>query len=178
MILEIWKSITTYEGLYEVSNLGRVKSLKFGKERILKPQANTNGYLIVALCKNGKAVLKLVSVLVAEAFIPNPKNKLVVDHINKVLDDNRVENLQWLTYSENNKKGYDQGRVTSEKNRLATKEASQIVSTWINEKLNLEFIGNSLDLVRAFSDQKLKYQNLSKVRTGKRKQHKGWEVLR
>jgi hypothetical protein len=74
------------------------------------------------------------------------------------------------------KKGFEQGRVHSEKHKLTTKERSQIISTWFNEKLKLEFIGSAADLVRAFPEQKLNSGNLSLVRTEKFKQHKGWEV--
>jgi hypothetical protein len=183
MILEIWKAIINYEGLYEVSNWGRVKSLNYnhtGKEGILKPGATTDGYLFVALCKNGERTTKRVSRLVAEAFIPNPENKATVDHINQIRDDNRAENLQWLTQQEQVIKSYDQGRVYSEKQKLAvakaTKEANQIISNWFNEKLNQKFTGCARDLVRAFPDQKLNFRNLSLVKNGKRNHHKGWTV--
>ena len=102
---EIWKPIKDYEGLYEVSNLGRVKSLNYRgtrKERILKNTERSNGYLAIGLIKNGKTKMFRVHRLVAEAFIPNPENKPCVDHINTIRDDNRVENLRWVTYKENN----------------------------------------------------------------------------
>ena len=182
MIFEIWKPVTNYEGLYEVSNLGRVRSLDFkrtGKERVLKPGTDTKGYLRVILYKNGEKAIKKVSRLVAEAFIPNPENKPTVDHINKQRDDDRVENLQWFTYGENNKKAYDQGRVISDKQKSACAKmgkASQIISTWFNEKLNQEFTGNLHELVRFFPEQKLSSGNLSEVRNGKQKHHKGWTI--
>ena len=102
---EIWKPIKDYEGLYEVSNLGRVKSLNYrgtGKERILKNTERSNGYLAIGLIKNGKTKMFRVHRLVAEAFIPNPENKPCVDHINTIKNDNRVENLRWVTCEENN----------------------------------------------------------------------------
>ena len=71
---EIWCPINGYEGLYEVSDQGRVKSLKFGKERILKPGRNTQGYLLVNLWKNGEHKWYLVHRFVAKTFIPNPYN--------------------------------------------------------------------------------------------------------
>ena len=98
---EIFKDIVGFEGYYEVSNLGRIKSLWFGKERILKPAKNSNGYLFVNLCKDKEKHKKLVHRLVTQAFIPNPENKKEVDHINTIKDDNRVYNLRWASKSEN-----------------------------------------------------------------------------
>lgn len=101
---EVWRPIKDYEGLYEISNLGRVKSLNYNhtkKEKILKNVENGKGYLMVCLTKNGKHKLFLVHRLVAEAFIPNPENKPCVDHINTIKNDNRVENLRWVTCEEN-----------------------------------------------------------------------------
>lgn len=108
---EIWKPIKGYEGLYEVSNLGRVKSLErvrpnmskgLYKERILKNQISRGGYHKVALLRNeGKMKLYSVHRLVAEAFIPNPFNKPCIDHINTIKTDNSIENLRWATWKEN-----------------------------------------------------------------------------
>lgn len=99
--MEIWKDIKGYEGLYQVSSEGRVKSLKYGKEKILKSGKNSGGYLKVQLCKEGKIRHYLVHKLVAQAFIPNPNNKPFIDHINTIKTDNRVENLRWCTQKEN-----------------------------------------------------------------------------
>ena len=103
METEIWKDIKDYEGLYQVSNLGRVKSLKFGKERILKGNKNFNGYSLVALYKDGKTKTITVHQLVAMAFLSHKPcgYKLVVDHINTVKTDNRLQNLQLITHREN-----------------------------------------------------------------------------
>lgn len=108
MVEEIWVDIKGYEGLYQVSNLGRVKSLEridsLGhkrKEKILKPRKNKDGYLQVVLCKEGKYKEFRVHRLVAIAFIPNTDNKPFIDHINTIRDDNRVENLRWVTHEEN-----------------------------------------------------------------------------
>ena len=100
---EIWKDIKGYEGLYQVSNLGRVKSLKFGKERILKPGRKKIGYLIVLLYdNNGICKWFRIHRLVAEAFIPNPNNLPEVNHKDEDKSNNRVSNLEWCTRQYNN----------------------------------------------------------------------------
>ena len=107
---EIWKDIEGYEGLYQVSNLGRVKALpKYcfnGKayflmnERILK-HIVTHNYHYVSLYKDKKGTRFSVHRLVASAFIPNPKNKSDIDNINTIKGDNNVKNLRWVTRKEN-----------------------------------------------------------------------------
>ena len=96
--MEEWRDIKGYEGLYQVSNEGRVKSVR--RNIILKPSIQ-RGYAIVIFSVDNYKVTKKVHRLVAEAFIPNPQNKPCVDHINTIRDDNRVENLRWVTIQEN-----------------------------------------------------------------------------
>lgn len=100
MNTETWKSITGYEGLYEVSNLGRVKSLKFDKEKILKPN-KVKGYLRVELLKNGQRKLLYVHRLVAAAFIPNPKGLPEVNHKDEDKTNNSVTNIEWVSRWDN-----------------------------------------------------------------------------
>ena len=100
---EIWKDVVGYEGKYQVSNYGRVKSLNYrgtGQERILKQTFNTCDYLAVVLRKDGERRQLMVHRLVAETFIANPDNKPRVSHINTVRVDNRAENLCWASQKE------------------------------------------------------------------------------
>lgn len=111
VIDEVWKPIKDYEGLYEVSNLGNVRSLPRNntKGKILKQSKQTQGYKFVYLCKNGKNKKYTVHRLVAEAFIPNPNNYPNVNHkipVNKEVCINSVDNLEWCTQSHNIKEAF------------------------------------------------------------------------
>lgn len=96
-----------YQG-YQISNKGRIKSIK-KHEIIMKQRLNKGGYLKLELRKNGKTVSVLVHRLVALAFIPNPENKPQINHKNSIRTDNKIENLEWCTQSENNKYAYCYG---------------------------------------------------------------------
>ena len=105
---EIWKPISGYDGLYEISNRGRVKSLFFKngttfikRDKILTPTDNGNGYLIVPLTKDGVKKNYYVHRLVANAFVQNPKGKRVVNHKDFNKMNNNSENLEWCTQKEN-----------------------------------------------------------------------------
>ena len=115
---EEWIPVVGYEGLYMVSNLGRVKSLNYkrtGKEKILTPVTNKKdkqGYYRVPLSKNGEKKNVLVHILVAEAFIPNPLNLPEVNHIDENTLNNNVDNLEWCTKKENANHGTRNQRIS------------------------------------------------------------------
>ena len=172
---EIWKDIEGYEGLYQVSNMGRVKSLERRvnsglinsgystvKTKILKSNLNTYGYPFVGLCKNGVTKRVSVHILTAKAFIPNPENKPTVDHINAIRTDGRVENLRWFTYKEqfnDNKitspplkkrsselgKKYIQNAIDSTKVKVKCKTTGEIFNS-IKEAARYYAINNSGDI--------------------------------
>ena len=104
--MEEWKDIPGYEGEYQVSNMGRIKSLhdRYGnyRERLLKPIKNKGNYLRVNLFKNGKQKTCLIHRLVAMAFIPRIEGKDFVDHIDGDPGNNVYTNLRWCTIAENN----------------------------------------------------------------------------
>lgn len=129
MTLELYKGIPNYEEIYQVSNLGKVRNITTGK--ILKPFLNKYGYLQVTLCKNGKTKLFRVHRLVAECFIENPFKKEQVNHINGNKIDNRIDNLEWCTGSENVKHSY--------KNKL------QVAKRGKNNKLSKRVIQYDLE---------------------------------
>ena len=118
---EIWKDIKGYEGKYQVSNLGRVKSLQrwsgtkyYDREKILSSCINKhNGYAYVYLMKNNKAKNVRVHRLVAEAFIDNPNNFPEVNHIDCNRANNNVNNLEWCTRSYNIKYSFEKGNAKS-----------------------------------------------------------------
>lgn len=106
---EIWKDIPNYEGMYQISNFGRVKSLtrKYKKRNISKdiikvPTKLPKGYLKVGLCKNGKVKYYFIHRLVAEMFIPKIDGKDFVNHKDCNTSNNCVENLEWCNCKENN----------------------------------------------------------------------------
>ena len=117
---EIWKDVKGYEGYYQVSNLGNVRSLdrlvengRKYKGQTMQPTKRSDGRLQVSFRKNGKQKKIKVHRLVAQAFIENALNKPQVNHINEIITDNRVENLEWATCKENINHGTHNERVAN-----------------------------------------------------------------
>ncbi len=147
---EIWKPVVGYEGMYEVSNLGRVKSLNrtvknngslvLRKERILKPAVSSGWYFTIVLNNGDKLKKKTTRIhrLVATAFIKNELNKPCVNHIDNNPLNNNVSNLEWCTFKENIKHASKQGRMNRGENngfsKLTEKQVLEIRSSNLSAK--------------------------------------------
>lgn len=176
---EIWKPIEGYEGLYEVSSWGRVRSLdkwvahsintkKFMKGRIRKLQEDGHGYLKVELSKNGKVKTYKVHRLVAEAFIPNPKNYNVVNHKDEVKTNNYVDNLEWCTHSYNVNYGTGIQRKTE---KMINGKLSKTVYQY---SLSGELIAEYPSTIEVQRQLGFDCGNISKCCTGKKKNVYGY----
>ena len=138
--MEIFKDIKGYEGLYQISNLGNVKSLKRNKIRILKYSNNNLFYSTVCLVNyNNKKSTKSIHRLLAIHFINNPENKKCVNHKNGIKNDNRIENLEWCTFSENTIHAYNTGLKTIGENhikRLKETHSKKVINIETNQIFN------------------------------------------
>lgn len=155
--MEEWRDIKGYEGIYQISNKGRVKSLgnnKTRKEKILRP-GKRKGYFYISLCKKGEKPKYFdIHRLVAQAFLPNPDNLPVVNHKDENKLNNNVENLEWCTYQYNNTYG------TRNK---------KIICVETNEIFN-----GSKDVINRMFDGKGHCSTISKCCLGKRKSAFGY----
>lgn len=155
---EIWKDVVGYEGIYKVSNAGKIKSLKFNKEKILKKTINNNGYSRVCFSLGGITKSKQVHQLVAIAFLGHKPDGMnfVIDHINDNKLDNRVDNLQIVTTRFNVFK--TQGKYSSQYKGVCWSNDNKkwIASIYINGKI--KYLGYFIDEHEAH----LAYQNALK----------------
>lgn len=166
MIAEVWRYVPGYEGLYMVSNKGRVKSLNYhrsGKERMLKGRKLPNGYLQVDLYKGGKMTKYTVHRLVAMAFIPNPKNLPEINHKDEDKSNNCVENLEWCTHQYNLNYGT---RIS----RTVEKTGKPV----IQRSLDGEFIREWKSMSEIYRQLGFKQGAISMCCSGKRKQCYGF----
>lgn len=156
MEIEIWKDVTGYDGQYQVSNLGRVKSLKFNKEKILKAGIDSSGYYRVGLYKHNLVKMVTVHQLVAIEFLNHISNGfiLVIDHINGDQLNNRLENLRIITHRENISLGQDKKSASSKFrgvfwNKINSKWQSKIQID--GKKKHLGFFNNEKDAADAYN---------------------------
>ena len=161
---EIYKDIEGYEGLYQVSNLGNVKSLKNNKtkkEKVLK-LAIRNGYLKVDLCKNNKKKTYNVHRLVAKAFIENNNNYYFVNHKDECRTNNVVENLEWCTqkYNCNYGTGIERSAKARSKQVYQYSKDGELIAVW---KSTSECGRNGYN-----------FSHVSSCCNGERKSHKGY----
>lgn len=181
---EIWKDIEGYEGLYQVSNLGRVKSLKrktnnqFGKEeRILSLTINSVGYKVTKLSKSKMSKTINVHRLVAETFIPNPNNYPCINHKDGDKTNNCIDNLEWCTYSHNNKEAFKLGlRKPAWKGKKGSQHncAKKVKQYDLNGNLINEF-GSITEAGELFSSiSKRPNDNISEMLRGKSKESFGY----
>lgn len=146
---EIWCPIKGFEGQYEVSDKGRVRSLKFGKERILKPTRNLKGYLFVNIYKNGYRNVFLVHRLVAQSFIPNLQNLPEVNHKDENKTNNYEQNLEWCDSKYNINYGTRNQRVSEKHSKpvLQFTKDGEFVKEWksaIDVERNLGYFGTNI----------------------------------
>lgn len=145
---EQWKTITGYEGRYEVSDKGRVRSLTGVFLLYLKPSANSCGYFQVQLRKDGNRKPLLVHRLVALAFIPNETHRDCVDHVSGDHTDNRLENLRWVTRQENHRFAAENGKLKGSVNTPEqVREIFELKNKGLNQKQIHEVTGISRQMI-------------------------------
>lgn len=135
---EVWKDVPDFEGHYQISNFGRVRSILTSqgtyRERLRKTYLDRNGYENVDLWKLNKQYKQLVHRLVAKAFIPNPENKPTINHIDGIKHNNDLRNLEWVTQSENLVHASETGLIDKEacKQRMLGTKSKNSKSSYHN----------------------------------------------
>lgn len=160
--MEEWRNIEGYND-YQVSNYGRIKSLKYGKERILKPHKDNHGYLHLILYKNGKGLTYKVHRLVAQAFIDNTDNLPMVNHKDENPLNNSVDNLEWCNCKYNINYGTRNKR-----------HSEKMKKTVYQYTLDGKFIKEWESLISVYEQLGFSYGHISKCCLGKRKTAYGY----
>lgn len=170
-MLEIWKDIKNFEGSYQISNTGKVKSLKRDvfngckfitrPERIIKFGDNGHGYLFVSLWKNNKPTRMYVHKLVAEAFIPNPNNYKEINHKDENKANNNVYNLEWCDrkYNENYKTKRIRGAIENSKPIVKIIDKHNII-IYLNEHIAAKYNNCNVSTIRRYVRLEYKYSNM------------------
>lgn len=196
-IMEEWRDIEGYEGLYQISSEGRVKSLKriarnnhTVDSKIRKPKIDKDGYCCVSLWIDGVSKEYFIHRLVAQAFVPNPENKPCIDHINTDRTDNRVENLRWCTHKENTNNPISREKFLHNRYKVEgerrisiykpTKEAIAKMAEKHKKPVGMYKDGN---LIKRFDsaadaereDNNLKFMSISAACNGRLKTYRGYE---
>lgn len=180
--MEIWKDIKGYEGLYQISNYGRVKSLK--KNIIMKP-FNNNGYLRINLYKNGKSKKYLIHILVAEHFISEkPFKDAEINHKDLNKKNNHVDNLEWVNPSKNVKHAIENINGRKEKLKKNMAEIGKkyyYIGVEKSKKPVMQIDKNTGKIIAIFNSAReasqktnSNWKNISQVCSGKRKTHNGY----
>jgi hypothetical protein len=164
---EIWKDIPEFEGLYQASNMGRIASIRYGF-KLMSLVRNPTGYLQVAFRVNNSIKRGMVHVFVAKTFLNQCKDCTQVDHINNIKSDNREENLQWITRSDNMKNNYSRGITSIDKLKSKGKRVELFDkdgnSIGIFDKLRdaAAYIGTSHGNLSALVNNKHRVKSLTK----------------
>lgn len=207
IMLEIWRPIDGYTGLYEVSSLGKIRSLLRKKDnnhgRLLSPSPNTDGYLTVVLTKDSQRKSFKVHRLVAQAFIPNPNSYPQVNHKDENKSNNQVTNLEWCTAKYNNNYG---GRISRASKNIQKASFGRKLSEETKDKIRKAHLGKKLskssirkrttkvikpvvqltsnnsfvkkyDRVTSVSDYGFDYTDVLRCCRGTRKTHKGFHWM-
>ena len=182
-IKEIWKDIPEYEGLYQASSLGNIRSIdriiydknlkrsRNFKGKILKQNIRNDGYLFVNLSKNGINKVVKIHRIIAKTFIKNNNNYKCINHINGNKQDNNINNLEWCTYSHNIKEAYRLGLKKSISIKGEKNKCSKIVNQY---DLDNNFIKKWYCIKDASKKLKIKDSNISLCCKGKRNKAGGY----
>lgn len=180
-----WKAVPGYEGKYEASNKGEVRSLNYrgtGQAKVLKPLTSGKGYLMVGLCKNGRMHWEKIHRLVAILFVPNPENKPQVNHLDGVKTNNQASNLEWATGGENLAHAYKTGlkmadpewgrtlgKIHGNAGRRANRKPIIATDVRTGEETCYESVAEVERMLGVY------HSDVSRVCAGKRKSAKGYQ---